>query len=191
MSGMLNIQRHSPCKQELFRTLSFLKSVRDPKTRKFKNHHLVHNSHKDDLYPFSVHFPSYSLSSPPGSSFVPHQDTKTTLAKVTMTSTVPSGFTPFRVKPFPQFSRALCFPGSPPASWFLLCQFLLVPQILKCWMAAGLSLQGSAIEPLLSTQPPPGIVWLSIPSMLSALSLHHLPLPLESCITHSLVSVST
>lgn len=126
MSGMLNIQRHSPCKQELFRTLSFLKSVRDPKTRKFKNHHLFHNSHKDDLYPLSVHFPSHSLSSPPGSGFVLHHDTKTTLAKVTMTSTVPSGFTPFRVKPFPlsshepcAFQALLLLPGCSFASFFL------------------------------------------------------------------------
>ena len=66
-----------------------------------------------------------------------------------------------------QFSRALRFPGSLPAPWLLLCQFLLVSQTLKCWVAAGLSLQGSAIEPLLSMQPPPGIIRLSIPSVLS------------------------
>lgn len=97
------------------------------------------------------------------------------LAKVTVTSTVPGGF-PGREchsllrETLPSqfsFSRALRFPDSPPAPWSLLCQCLLVPQTLKCWTAAGLSLQGSTIEPLLSTQPPPGIVWLSVPSVLS------------------------
>ena len=212
MFNMLNIQWHRPCKQKLFRTLSFSKSVKESQDQTVWEPLPCTKTHTRMICTFSLYTfpptPSSALSiwalfpitnlklllrrspwppqclvdSPSSSGPVPlwHRRDHHSLLLATLPSLI---------------SRALLFPGSPPAPWLLLCQFLLIPQTFKCWTAAGLSLQGLVVEPLLSMRPPPGIVWFSTSSVLLtpqiiSLQPHSFPLPLTH-ITSSLFSIST
>lgn len=166
MFNMLNIQWHSPCKQKLFRTLSFSKSVKGSQDQTVWEPLPYTKTHTRMICTPSLYtFPPTPSSALSIWALLPITTLKLLLPRspwppqclvdsLSSSGPVPLWHRRDHHSLLPEtlpslISRALPFPGSPAALWLLLCQFLLIPQTFKCWTAAGLSLQGLVVEPLL------------------------------------------